>query len=62
MEEEIDDFRGEKLIPKLLEWQNRNRNVGSSLLLKEIADNLEEVADRCEDVSDLIRYIALSHL
>jgi uncharacterized protein Yka (UPF0111/DUF47 family) len=36
--------------------------VGSSLLLKEIADNLEEVADRCEDVSDLIRYIALSHL
>jgi len=62
IEEEIDDFRGEKLIPKLLEWQNRNRSVGSSLLLKEIADNLEEVADRCEDVSDLIRYIALSHL
>jgi len=62
MEEEIDDFRGEKLIPKLLEWQNQDRRVGSCLLLKEIADNLEEVADRCEDVSDLLRYIALSHL
>ncbi len=62
IEEEIDDFRGEKLVPKVLEWQKTNKNVGSSLLLKEIADNLEEVADRCEDVSDLIRYIALSHL
>lgn len=62
IEEEIDDFRGEKLVPRLLEWQKTNKNVGSSLLLKEIADNLEEVADRCEDVSDLIRYIALSHL
>ncbi|MEM1981727.1 MAG: DUF47 family protein [Candidatus Hadarchaeales archaeon] len=62
MEEEIDDFRGEKLIPKMLEWQRVNKNLSSSILLKEIADNLEEVADRCEDVSDLIRYIALSHL
>lgn len=62
IEEEIDDFRGEKLIPRLLEWQEANRKVGSSLLLDDIADNLEEVADRCEDVSDLIRYIALSHL
>lgn len=62
MEEEIDDFRGEKLTPKVLEWQKTNKDVSSSLLLKEIADNLEEVADRCEDVSDLIRYIALSHL
>lgn len=62
IEEEIDDFRGGKLMPAMLKWQASHRDVGASLLLKEITDNLEEVADRCEDVSDLIRYIALAHL
>ncbi len=62
LEEEIDDLRAEKLMPQLLEWYRKNRDIGSSLLLKEITDNMENVADYCEDVSDIIRCIALSRL
>lgn len=60
LEEKIDDFRREKLFPKLLEWHEALKNIGQSLLLEKILDNMENVADLCEDASDIIRCIAVS--
>jgi predicted phosphate transport protein (TIGR00153 family) len=59
-EELIDDFRAKEVYPKLLEWFEKTNNIGLSLLIKEIIDNMENLADRCEDVGDIIRFIALS--
>ena len=61
MEEKIDDIRAEEVIPELLVWCRKIKDVGSSLLLKEVDGNLESVADLCEDVSDIIRCIAVSY-
>jgi hypothetical protein len=61
LEEKIDDLRADDLTPKLLAWYKKIKEIGSSLLLKEITDNMENIADLCEDVSDIIRSIAVSH-
>ncbi len=61
MEEKIDDLRAEKLIPGLLKWYKKVKDIGQSLLMKEIAENMENIADLCEDVSDIIRSIAISY-
>ena len=61
LEENIDDIRAEQLIPETLVWYRHVEDVGLSLLLKEITDNMENVADICEDVSDIIRTIAVSY-
>lgn len=61
LEENIDDFRAEQLIPETLVWYRHIEDVGLALLLKEITDNMENVADICEDVSDIIRSIAISY-
>lgn len=59
-EEEIDEFRQVKLFPRLFKWHKRMKDVGMSLFLEKILENLEEVADLCEDASDIIRCIAVS--
>jgi len=38
------------------------KEIGPSIVMKEMADNMENVADFCEDVSDIIRAIAISHV
>jgi hypothetical protein len=60
MEEKIDDFRAEVMLPEILAFCDRSKSVSISLMLREIIDNMENVADRCEDVSDIMRGIAVS--
>jgi len=62
IEEDIDNFRAETLLPEVIEWCDKSKKPGTSLLLKEMADNMEEVADRAEDVADVVRGIAISSL
>lgn len=62
MEEKIDDIRAEEVIPELLVWHRKVKDVGLSLLLNGVVDNMENVADFCEDVSDIIRSIAISYM
>lgn len=62
LEEKIDDLRADQLIPEMLVWYKKIKDIGLSLLLKEITDNMEDTADYCEDVSDIIRFIAISHI
>ncbi|MGC8817026.1 MAG: DUF47 domain-containing protein [Candidatus Hadarchaeum sp.] len=61
MEEKIDDLRAEELTPGLLKWYRKIKDIGQSLLMKEITENMESIADLCEDVSDIIRSIAISY-
>jgi hypothetical protein len=61
IEEEIDEYRMYRLVPKLVGWINESKAMGFSLMLKEAIDRMEEVADRCEDVADVIRSIVISH-
>jgi len=60
VEEKIDDFRVEVMMPEVLAFCDQSRSVGISLMLKEVIDNMENVADLCEDVADIIRGIAIS--
>ncbi|RLI32817.1 hypothetical protein DRO51_00905 [Candidatus Bathyarchaeota archaeon] len=62
LEERIDDFRVEFVIPEFLSWCKNSNDVGVALILKEILDGMENLADRCEDVADVIRSIALSYI
>ncbi len=59
-EEEIDEYRHEKLFPKLMQWHRAIKDTGLSFLLEKIFENLEMVADLCEDASDILRCIAVS--
>ncbi len=61
LEEKIDDLRAEELVPNLMIWYRKIKDIGQSLVLKEITDNMEFIADLCEDVSDIIRSIAISY-
>jgi len=61
LEEKIDDLRSEQLTPGLFKWYKKVKDIGQSLLLKEITENMETIADLCEDVSDIIRSIAISY-
>ncbi|MEM2875039.1 MAG: DUF47 family protein [Candidatus Hadarchaeales archaeon] len=61
-EEKVDDLRAEELTPELMKWYKRVKEIGISLVLKEMTDNMENVADFCEDVSDIIRVMAISHV
>lgn len=60
IEEDIDDFRRDQLVPKLVALLNRCKTIGFCMMLKETIDKMEDVADRCEDVADVIRGIAIS--
>ncbi|MBA7501880.1 hypothetical protein ES706_00455 [subsurface metagenome] len=61
IEESIDDFRMNQLVPKLIAWINRSKTVGFCVMLKETIDRMENIADRCEDVADVIRSIVISY-
>lgn len=62
LEEKIDDLRADELTPALLTWYKKIKDIGPSIVLKEMTDNMENVADFCEDVSDIIRCVAISHI
>lgn len=62
LEEKIDIFRAENLLPKIIEWGNETHKIGNFTVLKEVEENLEEVADQTENVADVIRSIAISFL
>jgi len=61
LEEKIDDFRVESVIPEFLSWCEELKNISLCIILKEIIDGMENLADRCEDVADVIRDIAISY-
>jgi len=61
LEEKIDDFRMESMMPEVVAWGDRSGRSGLSLMLKDVIDHMEDIADRCEDVADVIRGIAISH-
>ncbi len=61
LEEKIDDLRAEELMPRLMVWYRKIKDIGLALLMKELTDNMENIADLCEDVSDIIRSIAISY-
>ncbi|KXA97431.1 hypothetical protein AKJ38_01235 [candidate division MSBL1 archaeon SCGC-AAA259I14] len=59
MEEKIDYFRANNLIPKIVEWADRSHRPGMTILITQIEENIEEVADQAENTADTIREIAL---
>ncbi len=61
LEEKIDDFRVETVIPEFLVWCEESKTISLCLILKEIIDGMENLADKCEDVADVIRDIAISY-
>ena len=61
LEEKIDDFRMEAVMPAAIACCNRSKKTGLCLMLKDVIDHMEAVADRCEDVADVIRVVAISH-
>ncbi|RLI04407.1 hypothetical protein DRO26_04650 [Candidatus Bathyarchaeota archaeon] len=62
LEEKIDDFRVESIIPEFLSWCDTSKSISLCLILKEIIDGMENLADKCEDVADVIRGIAISYV
>ncbi|KXA91685.1 hypothetical protein AKJ57_00310 [candidate division MSBL1 archaeon SCGC-AAA259A05] len=62
MEEKVDHFRAENLLPKIIEWTNNSRKPGNSILLVEIESNIEEVVDNTENSADIIREIVIGVL
>lgn len=62
MEEKIDDFRMERILPKVVAWSDKLEKPGLSSMLKDVVDHMENVADRCEDVADVVRGIAISSM
>lgn len=60
MEEKIDVFRAKHISVEIIDWADRSKKPGTSLILKEVTDNMEDVADRSEDVADVIRSIAIA--
>ena len=61
LEEKIDDFRVESIMPEFLSWCEQLKSISLCMILKEIIDGMENLADRCEDVADVIRDIAISY-
>ena len=62
LEEKIDTFRAERMIPKIVKWADKSNNSGTANLLTEIENNIEEVADHSENSADVIRELAISSM
>lgn len=62
MEEKVDHFRAENLLPRIIEWTNNSREPGNSILVMEIESNIEEVVDNTENSADIIREIVIGAL
>lgn len=58
-EEEVDNFRAEKLIPQIVKWADESHKPGTSFVIAEVEDNIEEVVDQSENCADVIREIAI---
>ncbi len=61
MEEKIDDFRMEAVMPAAIACCERSKKTWFCLTLRDVIEHMETIADRCEDVADVIRGIAISH-
>lgn len=59
IEEKADRFRGENLIPKLIEWADESQKPGTSYIFVEVEGNIEEVLDQAENSADVIREISI---
>lgn len=59
MEEKVDTFRAETLIPKLVKWADETQRCGTAILMTEVENNIEEVVDQTENCADVIREIAI---
>lgn len=59
MEEKIDHFRYNKVLPQLINWADQIQKPGTSMALLNIEENLEESADQAENVADIIRGFAI---
>lgn len=59
MEEKVDHYRAETLLPKIISWANKSEETGDSILLVQIESNIEEVVDEAENSADVIRQIVV---
>ncbi|KXB05624.1 hypothetical protein AKJ50_00425 [candidate division MSBL1 archaeon SCGC-AAA382A13] len=59
MEEKVDFFRANTLIPQIVKWADDSQKPGTAILLMEIEENMEEITDHAENTADAIREIAL---
>lgn len=59
LEEKVDNFRAEKLIPQIVKWADESHKPGTSFVIAEVEDNIEEVVDQSENCADVIREIAI---
>jgi len=62
IEERVDDFRFESIIPEFLKWCESSRDPGQCLIVFSIIESMENLVDRCEISADVIRHIAISYL
>lgn len=62
IEEKVDDFRFESVIPEFLKWCEDCGNPGQCLIVFSIIESMENLVDRCEISADVIRHIAISYL
>jgi len=62
LEERVDDFRFESVIPELLRWCEASNQAGQCLIVYSIIESMENLVDRCEISADVIRHIAISYL
>lgn len=62
VEEKVDDFRFESVIPEFLKWCESCGNPGQCLIVFSIIESIENLVDRCEISADAIRHIAISYL
>lgn len=62
MEEKIDYFRANELIPRIVNWADEFHRPGTTIHLIQIEENIEEVSDQVENTADAIREIALGSM
>jgi hypothetical protein len=62
LEERVDDFRFEAVLPEFLRWCEKCKNTGLCLMVFSVIESMENLVDRCEDAADVIRHIAISYL